>query len=263
MSTGSELGGRTAVVTGGAQGIGRAICRRLAEEGADVVVADLNEARALETVEVVKGLGRRSAFAATDVSSEESVKALYKYVLDEFGAVDVLVNNAGLCRMVPILEIDVEEWDRIMAVNLRGTFLMSREAFRIMKEAGRGRIVSIASAAAKIGGLAAGAHYSASKAGVICFTKSLALQAAPFHINVNAVCPGATRTTMTKPLLDSKTESIEQFRRRIPLKRFAEPHEVAAVIVFLASPAASFVTGAAVPVDGGVTANVGQWAAPD
>jgi len=249
MSSVSELAGRTAVVTGGAQGIGRAICRRLAEEGADVVVADLNEPRALETVEVVEALGRKGAFVATDVSSEESVKALYKTVLGEFGAVDILVNNAGLCRMVPILDIEVEEWDRILAVNLRGTFLMSLEAFRIMKEAGRGRIVSIASAAAKIGGLAAGAHYSASKAGVICFTKSLALQAAPFKINVNAVCPGPIATEMTDAWGE---ETNAAFATKIPWQEYGRPEDIANAVAFLASDRASYMTGEIVDVNGGL-----------
>ncbi|MHC4250694.1 MAG: SDR family NAD(P)-dependent oxidoreductase [Planctomycetota bacterium] len=249
MSTGSELEGRTAIVTGGAQGIGRAICRRLAEEGADVVVADLNEPCARETVEIVEGLGRRSAFVATDVSSEESVKALYAKVLGEFGTVDVLVNNAGLCRMVPILDIEVEEWDRILAVNLRGTFLMSREAFRIMKEVGRGRIVSIASAAAKIGGLAAGAHYSASKAGVICFTKSLALQAAPYKINVNAVCPGPIATEMTDAWGE---ETNTAFAAKIPWQEYGRPEDIANAVAFLASDRARYMTGEIVDVNGGL-----------
>lgn len=249
MSERQELPGRVAVVTGGAQGIGRAICRRLAEEGADVVVADLNEPRAWETVEIVKGLGRRGSFVSTDVSSEESVKALYEAVLGEYGTVDILVNNAGLCRMVPILEIEVEEWDRILAVNLRGTFLMSREAFRIMKEKGRGKIVSIASAAAKIGGLAAGAHYSASKAGVICFTKSLALQAAPYRINVNAVCPGPTATEMTDAWGD---ETNAAFAAKIPWKEYGRPEDIANAVAFLASDRASYMTGEIVDVNGGL-----------
>ena len=188
---------QVAIVTGSGRGIGRAICLALANEGADIVVAEWQDDSGNETAAMIQKLGRRSVFIHADVSEESSVKNLYEKVMAEFGKVDILVNNAGICRMIPILDIEVAEWDRILAVNLRGTFLMSREAFKIMKEKQRGKIISIASAAAKTGGVAAGAHYSASKAGIICFTKSLALQAAPFKINVNAVCPGPTKTEMT------------------------------------------------------------------
>jgi len=151
--------------------------------------------------------------------------------------------------MIPILQIQVEEWDKIMAVNLRGTFLTSREAFRIMKEKKSGKIISLASAAAKIGGLAAGAHYSASKAGIICFTKSLALQAAPFRINVNAVCPGPTCTEMTDAWGD---ETNKAFADRIPWKQYAQPKDIANAVVFLASDKSRYMTGEIIDVNGGL-----------
>jgi 3-oxoacyl-[acyl-carrier protein] reductase len=166
-----------------------------------------------------------------------------------YGRVDILVNNAGICRMIPILDITVSEWDKILAVNLRGTFLMSREAFRIMKEQGSGKIVSIASAAAKIGGLAAGAHYSASKAGVICFTKSLALQAAPFHINVNAVCPGPMATEMTDAWGDKTNDA---FKAKIPFGDYGVPQDVANAVAFLVSDKAKYITGEILDVNGGL-----------
>lgn len=238
-----------AVVTGGGQGIGRAICLALAEEGANIVVADIQADSANETVAMVREFGREAIFVKTDVSDELSVKKLYETVLTEFGTLDVLVNNAGICRMIPILDIAVEEWDKILAVNLRGTFLMSREAFRIMKDKRRGKIVSLASAAAKIGGLAAGAHYSASKAGVICFTKSLALQAAPFHVNVNAVCPGPTSTEMTDAWGD---ETNEAFAAHIPWKEYARPEDIAEAVVFLASDKSRYITGEILDVNGGL-----------
>jgi 3-oxoacyl-[acyl-carrier protein] reductase len=235
-----------AVVTGGAKGIGRAICETLADAGATVVVADIDGRGAEETAGLLSRPGRA---VTADVSSEKSVAGLYEEVMAAYGRVDILVNNAGICRMIPILDITVSEWDKILAVNLRGTFLMSREAFRIMKEQGSGKIVSIASAAAKIGGLAAGAHYSASKAGVICFTKSLALQAAPFHINVNAVCPGPMATEMTDAWGDKTNDA---FKAKIPFGDYGVPQDVANAVAFLVSDKAKYITGEILDVNGGL-----------
>jgi 3-oxoacyl-[acyl-carrier protein] reductase len=151
--------------------------------------------------------------------------------------------------MIPILDIEVAEWDKIMAVNLRGVFLMCREAFKIMKEKRSGKIISIASAAAKTGGAAAGAHYSASKAGVICFTKSLAIQAAPFKINVNAVCPGPISTEITEAWGD---ETNRAFAQNIPWKEYGRPEDVANAICFLASNKARYITGEMLDVNGGL-----------
>ena len=243
------LENKVAIVTGGGRGIGRAICLGLVGEGANIIVADIQPEHANETASMIQKLGRKSVFIKTDVSNERSVKELYEKVLADFGTPDILVNNAGICRMIPILDIEVAEWDKIMAVNLRGTFLMSREAFRIMKEQKQGKIISIASAAAKIGGLAAGAHYSASKAGVICFTKSLALQAAPFKINVNAVCPGPTSTEMTDAWGD---ETNEAFAANIPWKEYAHPDDIANAVVFLASEKSRYMTGEILDVNGGL-----------
>ena len=244
-----ELKNKVIIVTGAGRGIGRAICLALAKEGAYIAVADIQAEDANETVRMIKELGRKAIFVKTDVSGEQSVKKLYKKVLDNFGIIDILVNNAGICRMVPILDIEVDEWDSIMAANLRGTFLMSREAFRIMKENKHGKIINIASAAAKIGGLAAGAHYSASKAGVICFTKSLALQAAPYKINVNCVCPGPTSTEMTKAW---GNETNKAFADHIPWKEYAQPEDIANAVAFLASDKSRYITGEILDVNGGL-----------
>ena len=244
-----ELKGKVAIVTGGAQGIGKAISLSLAELGADIVIADINEQRAMLTVDAVKALGRKALYIETDVSLEESVNKLYVGVLEKFGTVDILVNNAGICRAVPILDITVDEWDKIMAVNLRGTFLMCREALKIMKEKGAGKIVSLSSAAAKTGGVVAGAHYSASKAGIACFTKSLAHQAAPYKINVNAVSPGPISTEITAEWGESASGNLAQ---KIPWKEYGKPEDVANVVAFLVSEKSRYITGEIVDVNGGL-----------
>ena len=184
-----------------------------------------------------------------DVANESEVKQLFTQTLEHYGRLDVVVNTAAICRNIGILDITVDDWDSIVAVNLRGTFLVGREAFRVMKEQRSGRIIFFASAAAKIGGLAAGAHYSASKAGVICFTKSLALQAAPYKINVNAVCPGPIRTAMTVAWGDKVNR---EFVEKIPWKEYGEPEDVAAAVLFLASDGARYITGEILDVNGGL-----------
>ncbi len=238
-----------AMVTGGARGIGRAIALRLAGEGASVAVSDLD----LESAEAVAGEARRAGGSASayrlDAASEPEVQAFFAAWRRERGRLDILVNNAGLCRNVLIEDIDGQEWDRYLQVNLKSVFLCSKEAFRIMKENRRGKIISLASAAGKIGGVVAGAHYAAAKAGVICFTKSLALQAAPYGINVNAIAPGPIATSMTEAW---GRELTEVFVEKIPLHRYGTPEEVAEVALLLASDRAAFITGEVINVNGGL-----------
>ena len=242
--------GRVALVTGAAGGIGRATCRRLADEGAAVVATD----RAAELVDdLVQELSRRGTRAlglSLDVRDPRAAEAVVQRLLAELGQLDVLVNNAGVFAQTPVLEIDPERWDALMAINLRGVLVCSQAALRVMQAAGRGgAIVNLGSLAGQVGGIVAGADYAASKAGVIALTKSLAKQAASGGVRVNAVNPGVIDTAMPAQFPPAeRARMIES----TPLKRMGRPEEVAAAIAFLASEDASFITGASLDVNGGL-----------
>jgi 3-oxoacyl-[acyl-carrier protein] reductase len=241
-----DLEGKVAIVTGGAQGIGRAICHALTREGAQVVIADINRDCAQETANM---LSRQKALVVrADIASETSIKDLFAQVLTQCGHVDIVVNNAGICLLTPILEISAEEWDRMMQINLRGTFLMCQQAVRVMMDAG-GKIINIASVAGKVGGIVAGAHYAASKAGVICLTKSFAGAVAQYKINVNAICPGQIDTPLTAAWSDDIHAAI---LGKIPWGTYGQPEDIAEAVTFLASQRAQFITGEILDVNGGL-----------
>ncbi len=190
----------------------------------------------------------------TNVTCEKSVKELFEKTVGEFGVIDILVNAVGICRMILILDIQADEWDRIMAVNLRGTLLTCREAFALIKERVRGCIINIASVAGKTGGAVADAHYSASRGGGgICFTKSLTQQGAPFRIRVSAVAPA--RPTTTELTADWDEEINKKFAEAIPWKEYATPEDVANAVVFLASSEARYITCEILDVNGGLLMN--------
>jgi len=244
-----DLEGRIIIVTGAAGDIGRTVSRAFSREGATVALVDLNKAGLNSVGSELEKAGTTVRLFDIDVSQEDQVQQVIEAVEDEFGRIDVLVNNAGICKMIAIPDITVEAWDQMMAVNLRSVFLFCREIFPIMKAQQYGKIVNLGSAAAKLGGLAAGAHYSASKAGVICLTKSMALQMAPYHVNVNAICPSPVKSNMTD---EWGEKAIAEFTAKIPFKKFAEPQDIAEAICFLASDKSKYITGEVLDINGGL-----------
>ena len=244
----NRLKNRIAVVTGAASGIGKAIAIAFAREGADIVVADrVTEDRAGETLAGIKVHGRKSLFVQTDVSYEESVQAMAKAALATFGRVDILVNNAGIFTESLIENLSIEDWDRVMNVNLRGVFLCTRALIGQMLERSDGRIINIASQLGQIGGKSVG-HYAASKAGVIGLTKSLAREVATRGVCVNAIAPGPIET----PLLDSETEEWRSGKlAELPIGRFGTVDEVTPTALLLASAEGSYYIGQTLGPNGG------------
>ncbi len=244
METG--LAGKTAIVTGAASGIGLACSRALAGEGARVALADVDAAG---ITRAAAQIGGESIGIQVDVSDPESVAAMVAAAVERFGRLDVLVTCAGIFHATPFDQITPEEWDRIQAVNLKGTFLTCQAALRVMVPQRSGRIVTIGSLAAQTGGLAAGASYSASKGGVVALTKSIARFAGPHGVVANTVSPGVIETPM---IASWPPEVKERVLAATPLGRAGTVDEVAAMVVVLASDAASFVHGSHVDVNGGL-----------
>ena len=244
-----QLRQKVAIVTGGACGIGKTISQTLAKEGAHVIVCDIDYGLAQNTVNDIKNQGFAASAVRMDVSCGEEVKRVFKNILNKFTRIDILINNAGICSLIPIEDITEQEWDRIMNVNLKGTFLCSQAVLESMMNQKSGKIVNIVSIAGKVGGILTGAHYSASKAGVICLTKSLALRLAPYKINVNAVAAGPIKSQMTDTFPPDKRAKLAQ---SIPLGGFGEPQDVANAVLFLVSNKAKYITGEILDVNGGL-----------
>ncbi len=248
-----RLTDRIAVVTGGGQGIGREIVRTLAAAGADIAIADVNAATADDAAREVEGLGRRAVAIRTDVADPSSVESMAQAVVERFGQIDVLVNNAGICINKPALEMSTDEWLRLMGINLNGVYYTSRAVGRQMVARGRGAIVNIASMSGSIVNRPQPqAAYNASKAAVIQLTKSLASEWAASGVRVNSVSPGYIGTEMTK--LGMATPGWgETWLAMSPMGRLGEPVDVARAVLYLASDAAAFATGTDLMVDGGYT----------
>jgi 2-hydroxycyclohexanecarboxyl-CoA dehydrogenase len=241
-----RLEDKIAIVTGGGQGIGRAIAGKLAAEGATVVVTDLDEASAKETADALPG----AVTIRADVTDRRGVQAMVSRVVEQFGRVDVLVNNAGWDKASPFVDSDPDDWDRAIAVNLYGVLHTCKAVLPLMAERGSGAVVNLGSDAGRVGSTGE-AVYSAAKGGIIAFTKSLAREMARHQVRINCVCPGPTDTALFASFAGPKLR--EALTRAIPFRRLGQPDDVANVVAFLASDEASFITGQTVSVSGGLT----------
>ena len=243
----NELKDKYAIITGASGGIGAATAFAFAREGASgIIIADIDRKRAESVVnEIVGETGIKCEFVETNIGKSEDVKKLFKTCIDYFARLDILVNCAGICNTFQIEEIDELQWDRLMSINLRGTYLCCREAFSIMKKQQSGKIVNISSISGRVGGIATGIDYATSKGGIIALTMSFAKAAGPYDINVNAVAPGFIDTEMTRDFTHFNPETV-------PLGRSGKPEDVADVIAFLASDKSRYITGVTIDVNGGM-----------
>ncbi len=244
-----RLAGRVALITGGARGIGRAIAEEFLKEGAKVVILDVLQEELSRTVSELSRLGDVMGLRVDITNKEEVVRAVGK-VVEKHGRIDILVNNAGIFSSTPFEDLTEEQWDKVMSVNLKAAVFLTKEVVKYMKNQGHGKIINMSSLAAHVGGIFAGVDYAVSKAGLICFTKSLAKRLAKYGILVNAIAPGVIDTPMTAPWPDEVKKS---FIQKIPLSRLGRPDEVAKVAVFLASDDSNYITGQVINVDGGIS----------
>lgn len=243
-----DLSSKKALVTGSGRGIGREIALKLARAGADVAISDIDLETAKQTAGDIEALGRKSLALAADVSKGDEVKKMLSAVVEGFSGIDILVNNAGITRDGLIMRMKEEDWDAVLNINLKSAFLCSREVVRPMMKARAGKIVNIASVVGLMGN-AGQANYSASKAGMIGLTKTLAKEFAARSINVNAVAPGFIKTAMTDKLSDAEKEKLSS---HIPMQKLGTPEDVANAVLFLCSSLSDYITGQVVTVDGGL-----------
>jgi len=243
-----QLSDQVAIVTGAGQGMGEAIATRLAKEGAEVVVSDINEDKAAQVAEKIRTAGNKALGLKTDVTTEDRVQSMVDATIDRYGTVSILVNNAGILYPTRIDNVTKAEWDQVLDVNLNGTFLCSKAVLPAMKKKGYGRIINMSSSAGRSVSTLGGVHYTAAKAGVLGLTRALAKELAPFGITVNAICPGLINTEMVR--LECTPERISAYENSFPISRLGTPEEVAQVVFFLATDS-PYITGASIDINGG------------
>jgi len=243
-----DFRGQVAIVTGGGRGIGKAVAEKLAKMGVNIVIADINHDEANKVAAALTVLGVKTMGIKLDVSNSEEVKKVFEDVRKEFNRIDILVNNAGITRDGLLLRMKEEDWDSVVNINLKSVFLCSKEAIKAMSQQRYGRIVNISSVAAFMGNPGQ-ANYSASKAGIVGLTKTIAKEYASRGITVNAVAPGFIKTAMTDILPENVKEEINKL---IPLGRFGTVEDVANAVIFLATPDSGYITGQVIHVNGGM-----------
>jgi NAD(P)-dependent dehydrogenase (short-subunit alcohol dehydrogenase family) len=247
-----KLKDRVAIVTGAAMGIGKAIAEAMAAEGAKIVIADVNDEEGKKTAESINKSGGKASYIKVDVTDFNQIKAATGKVLDQYNKIDILVNNAGIGIMEPFMEGKEDEWDRLIAIDFKGPMLFSKAVLDSMIKGKYGKIINIASVTGVMA-VERQVLYSATKGGVIAFTRSLAAELAPYHINVNAICPGLTATPLVARGMKEAPEYFEQLIKEIPMRRPAQPEEIAKLAVFLASDESGYITGQRVIIDGGTS----------
>jgi 3-oxoacyl-[acyl-carrier protein] reductase len=248
-----RLDGKVAMVTGASGGIGQAVCKTFAREGAAVVATDIVLQPCQKVVEEIEQSGGKAIALQTDVTSKTEVAHMVDTVMQKWGHIDILINNAGTISFGSIADMAEEEWDRVIRINLKSVFLCSQAVMGHMKKQKSGKIVNMGSLAGKVGGIVVGANYSASKAGVLCITLSLAKELGPYNINVNALAPGPTDTDMTRSFPPGV---LDQTINQTPLKRQATPQDIANVILFLVTEDSRHITGEVIDVNGGIMMDI-------
>jgi 3-oxoacyl-[acyl-carrier protein] reductase len=245
----TDLKDKVAIVTGAGCGIGRAVAMTLIEQGVHVVAGDINLDMAQETVALIAEQAGKSIACGVDVTDTESVKDMVEVTKKSFGHIDILVNNAGIMFRTRFLDITLKEWEDTVKVNLTGSFICSQAVIPIMKERQYGRIVNMSSSAGRSVSTLGGAHYTASKAGLLGLTRAVAKETAPFGITVNAICPGLIDTQMARDT--TSPEELQNFIDSFPIQRLGLAKEIGDLVVFLCSPQAAYITGASLDINGG------------
>lgn len=242
---------KVVIVTGGGRGIGEGICQKLADEGAKVVVADLINDNAVATAQKIVNSGGTALALKADITKRDDVAQMAGKVMEEFGRIDALVNNAGWDKVEPFLESTEETWDRVLAINLKGTLYTCKEILPIMIQQGYGKVVNIGSDAGRVGS-SGEAVYAAAKGGIIAFSKTLAREMARYKINVNIVCPGPADTPLFQEISSYNPKLAGALEKTIPFRRLARPQDIANAVCYLASDEAEYVTGQTLSVSGGL-----------